>query len=94
MSKKFNLWSFILSLICLLLFYLTSFSGKIGNSILGIHPLKIVLCITLITLVIGAIGFPGAHDWKSMLRSVTTLIITFGLSAFLTFIIFFGSLLS
>jgi hypothetical protein len=97
MNKKINFWSFILSLICIYLAYLASFSRTVGpfvNSVLGIYPLKIVLCITFITLILGAIGFTGVHDWKSMLRSVATLVITFGLSAFLSFVIFFGSLLS
>lgn len=94
MNRKINFWSFILSLICIILFFLASLSSIVNNSILGIHPLKVVLFITLITLVFGGIGFTGIHDWKSMLRSIATLIITIGLAVFLSFVIFFGSLLS
>ena len=95
MNKKINFWSFILALICILLFFLSFLSSFLGEFyIFGIHPLKILLGITFINLVIGAIGFTGVHDRKSMLRSIATLIITFGLSLFLAFVIFSGSLLS
>ncbi|NYF26470.1 hypothetical protein [Sporosarcina sp. JAI121] len=94
MKKKINLWSFILSIICILLFFIFSFSGPIDYSIMGTHPLNLVLYITLITFVLGLLGFSGVQDWKGMTRSITTVIITLGLSAFLAVVIFFGSLLS
>ncbi|SFL44672.1 hypothetical protein SAMN04487943_101594 [Gracilibacillus orientalis] len=94
MKKKINIWSFILSIICILLFFIISFSGLIDYSLMDTHPLNLVLYITLITFVLGVLGFSGIQDWKGMARSVTTLILTLGLSAFLTFVIFFGDLLS
>ncbi|WML44538.1 hypothetical protein [Neobacillus sp. PS3-40] len=94
MKKKMNIWSFISSIICILLFVMVSFSGPIDYFIMGIHPLNLVLYITLITLFLGILGFSGIRDWKAMARSVTTIIITLGLSAFLAFIIFLGNLLS
>jgi hypothetical protein len=94
MKKKINIWSFISSIVCILLFFLVSFSGSIDYSIMGTHPLNLVLYITLITLVLGLLGFSGFQDWKGMARSVATIIITLGLSAFLTFVIFLGRLLS
>jgi len=92
-GRKINFWSFILSLLCIFLLYLTTFSVRIGNSIFGIHPLMIVLCITWVSLLLGAIGFTGVQDWKSLMRSIATLIITSGLAVFLTYVVFFGSLL-
>ncbi|MDQ0298440.1 cellulose synthase/poly-beta-1,6-N-acetylglucosamine synthase-like glycosyltransferase [Salibacterium salarium] len=92
--KKINIWSFILSIICILLFFIVSFSGPIDYSLMGIHPLNLVLYITLITFVLGVLSFSGIQDWKGMARSVTTIILTLGLSVFLTFVIFFGNLLS
>ena len=94
MKKKINLWSFILSIICILLFFTVSFSGPIDYAIIGVHPLNLVLYITLTTFVLGIVGFSGIQNWIGMTRSVTTVIITFGLSAFLAFVLFFGSLLS
>jgi len=90
--NKINWCSFIISLICFISFFLSSLLGKFY--IFGIHPLKILLGITFINLLIGAIGFIGVHNWKSLLRSIATLIISFGLSVFLAFVVFFGSLLS
>lgn len=93
MFEKINVWSFILSLFCILFLYLTQFSLHIANSIFGIHPLKIVLVTSILSLLLGSIGFAGVKDWKSLLRSILTIIITTGLSAFLVYVIFFGSLL-
>ncbi len=92
--KKFNIWSFVLSIICVVLFYLVSFSGFRINSIFGAHPLHILLYLTLITFVFGLIGFSGVRDWKSIVRSLSTVILTLGLSLVLIVIIFFGSLLT
>ena len=94
MEKKINLWSFILSIVCILLFFIVSLSGPIDYSIMGTHPLNLVLYITLITFVLGILGFSGIQDWKGMTRSITTVIITLGLSAFMAIVLFFGSLLS
>jgi hypothetical protein len=94
MKNKINIGSFILTIICILLFFIVSFSGSIDNSIMGTHPLNLVLYITMITLILGILGFSGIQDWKGMARSITTIVLTLGLSAFLTFVIFFGNLLS
>lgn len=61
--KKINIWSFILSIICILLFFIVSFSGPIDYSLMGTHPLNLVLYITLITFVLGVLGFSGIQDW-------------------------------
>ena len=94
MGRKYNLWSFILSIICILLFFIVSLSGPIDYSIMGTHPLKLVLYITLTVFILGILGFSGIQDWKGLMRSITTVIITLGLSVFLAIVIFFGSLLS
>ncbi|MDX5476202.1 MAG: hypothetical protein LPK00_11770 [Bacillaceae bacterium] len=92
--QKFNIWSFVLSIICVVLFFIVSFSGVFNNYVMGIHPLNLVLYITLITLMLGVLGFGGIQDWKGMARSVTTMILTLGLSLFLSFVLFFGNLIS
>ncbi len=93
MKKTINVWSFIFSFICLVLYLIIS-PGTIVTNVIGVHRLGIVLIITTITFVFGMIGFSGVHDWKSMIRSIITIVITLGLSIFLSFVIFFGSLLS
>lgn len=61
-GKKINILSFFLSLICLLLFLF--FQNIFGNALLGIHPLNIILTLTLFTFLIGVFGFSGIQDWK------------------------------
>ena len=94
MEQKINLWSFFLSIICILLFFVVSLSGPINYAIMGTHPLNLVLYITLTTFVLGILGFSGIQDWNGLTRSITTVIITLGLSIFLAIVLFFGSLLS
>ena len=94
MKQNINIWSFMLSIICLSLFFIISLTGPINYSIMGTHPLNFVLYITLITLVLGVLGFSGIRDWKGAIRSIATVIITLGLSAFLIAVVFWGSLLN
>mgnify|MGYP003464998856 CR=1 FL=1 len=86
MEQKINLWSYFLSIICI--------SCPINCSIMGTYPLNLVLYITLTTFVLRIFGLSGIQDWKGMTRSITTVIITLGLSTFLAIVLFFGSLLS
>lgn len=92
--NKINIGSFISSFVCIFLFYIVSFSDHIDFSVLNFHPLNLVLIITLITLVFGVLGFAGIRNWKGMAMSVTTVILTLGLSTFLAFFLFVGNLLS
>lgn len=92
MQEKINFWSFILSIICVVLFLTVSFSGWFTNSILVIHPLTIVLFLTLFTFLFGMFGFSGVRSWKGMARSVSTVVVTLSLSAFVGFALLFGSL--
>ncbi|MGD7054257.1 hypothetical protein [Sutcliffiella horikoshii] len=93
MQEKINLWSFIFSIICVVLFLTFSFSGRFTNSILGIHPLNIILFVSLFTFLFGVYGFSGVRDGKSMARSISTVVVTLGLSAYMGFVLMFGSLL-
>lgn len=94
MEKRINIGSFILSIACILLFFYVSFSGPIDYFVLGIHPLNLVLYLALLTFFLGLIGFSGVRNGIVMARSIITIIITLGLAALLTFIIFFGNLFS
>ncbi|MGE7090351.1 hypothetical protein ACQKII_02605 [Lysinibacillus sp. NPDC048646] len=92
-TEKINKWSFFSALICILLYFIVpSISGG-DHAILGLHPFTIVLCITSVTFFFGLLGFSGVTDRQGMLRSVTTIIITLGLSVFLMFILLVGKLL-
>jgi hypothetical protein len=91
--KIINLCSFICAIICVFLFFIVSFSNHVDYAFFGFYPLNIVLYLTLLTLILGVVGFAGVQDWKGMIRSLSTVIISGGLSALLTIIILFGSLL-
>ncbi len=82
MKIKINLWSFILSFVCIALFFTTTW--------LNMHPLTIVLGIAIINCVLGFIGLSEATNWKKLLRGFSTIIITLGLSGLIIFILFMG----
>lgn len=94
MQEKINFWSFIFSIICVVLFLTFSFSGWFTNSIWGIHPLTIILFVSLLTFLFGVYGFSGVRGGKGMARSISTVVVTLGLSAFLDFVLMFGNLLN
>ena len=94
MTRQLNYWSFILSTILVLLFFVISSTGKNDYIFFGAHPHVLLLGASLLTLCIGLIGLSGMKDWKSIARSFSTIFLTLGLSAFLAFIIFFGKLAS
>lgn len=87
--------SFIASIGCIALFLVAASSNEVGNvitAISGLHPLFIVLIFTLITFIFGVIGFAGLHDWNSMLRSLTTIILTFALASVIIYILIAANL--
>ncbi len=97
MIKKINLWSFILSMVCFLLFFVFSSVLYLKEMIIiwtGIHPLILILYITLIVFLLGVIGIFGVSNGKTAIRSLITILLSLGLSIILAFIIFFGKLLN
>lgn len=95
MKIKIGFLSFIFSLICLGFFIIVAASTKIvglTTSLLYIHPLNIVLFMSLITFIFGLISFSEATNWKLFFRSLLTVIITFCLSAVILYILIVGSL--
>jgi len=92
-----NSFSFILALICIPLFLIVTSSANFKSDfteIVGTHPLNIILGIALIAFVLGVVGLKDIREWRSMARSVFTIIFTLCFSGVLIFIIFIGSLLS
>jgi len=97
MKSNINLWSFILSLVCIPVFFIATSSANFISGFtktIGTHPLNIVLGFTLIVFVLGVIGLKDEREWKATARSIFTIIFTIGFSGVLIVIIFFGSLLS
>jgi len=96
LPNNINVWSFILSLFYILVFFLVTSSANFitgFTKIIGTHPLNIVLVFMLIAFVLGMIGLKDAREWKAMARSIFTIISTIAFSAILIVILFFGSLL-
>lgn len=82
MKLKINFWSFIFSFICIALFFISVSSKEAVDTLtnlLHIHPLNIVLTISFITFLFGLVGFSASTNWKLLLRSISTAVITLGL---------------
>jgi hypothetical protein len=92
--QKVNVWSFIFSIICILLFTEAAFSGSIDYSIIGLDPFDFLLYLALAAFVLAVLGFGGIQNWKGLARSIASLVITVGLSGVLAYIVFIGKLLS
>lgn len=102
MKHNINLWSFIISFICIGLFLLYLEIGSIASSetkmfimnSLPIHPLSFLLVLTMIIFFVGIKGFSKVDNWIAMLRSIVTVLLTLSLSVFLTLILIVGYALS
>ncbi|RDI45554.1 hypothetical protein [Falsibacillus pallidus] len=93
MKKSMNIISFILSILCVCLFILISFSGHpIEVRLFHIHPITGLLILTVLTFVCGMVGLAGIKNFASLFRSVVTLFITLGISVFLLLVLLIGSL--
>ncbi|OOZ79422.1 hypothetical protein BHL35_15730 [Bacillus cereus] len=98
MKHNINLWSFICSLICIglfrLYFEIPSEIFKFSMNSLHIHPLFILLVLTIGTFFAGIKGFSKLNNWIVMLRSIATVLLTLSLSVFLTLTLIVGYALS
>ncbi|MFC7747525.1 hypothetical protein [Lentibacillus kimchii] len=94
MQEKLNLWTFVSSIICIILFLLVSFSGWFGTSVMGVHPLAPILIITLLTFLFSVFGLSGIKDLKGLARGTSTILLTISLSVLLSYILLIGKLFS
>ena len=89
MKEKLNLWSFFLSITCLVL-YLTIGSWiefyRLIYEISDPQAVSIVYILSLITLILGIIGLTGKKNIKSVVRGIVTILITFCITGFLSFL--------
>jgi len=85
MTRAINLWSFVFSLLCVCLTFITF-----------AHPslLRLNFYIAIVIFLVGIIGFFGIHNWKSAVRSVLTIILSTVLIIMTGWIIFVGNLFS
>ncbi len=92
MKSNVNIWAFILSLS-----YISEFPIAVSSAdfyeVTGIHPLDIVLGMTVLTFFLGLIGLKDVREWKAMARSIFTIIFTAGFSLMILFAVFVGRLI-
>ncbi|WNC17374.1 hypothetical protein [Brevibacillus brevis] len=97
MARHCNRWSFILTLFCLALFASSAFSSQVKTAIFhwtGVHPLWIVLCLSLAAFFLSFLGLFSINNWLTALRIGITLMMSFSLSVILIFVLAIGQLLS
>jgi hypothetical protein len=86
--KKLNLWSFLLAVVCLLVFLYSFYSSLfLFNVWSAAPPPFIILCLTVLAFIMGLIGFKGIAGKLSVFRSLFTMIISIGLSIILALIV-------
>ncbi|PVE71034.1 hypothetical protein [Priestia megaterium] len=85
MVRVINFWSFILTLLCVVFFFIAFYHSSLLN---------INLCLAMILFFVGISGFFGINNWASALRSILTVVISAGLILVTGFIIFIGNLFS
>lgn len=89
MREKLNLWSFFLSIICLVSYLAMPYWIEIYRLIHKISvpdAFNIVYILSLTTLILGIIGLTGKKNLKSISRGTVTILITFSITGFLSFL--------
>lgn len=91
-----NICSFIGALLCIPLFLVTIFTPSIFKlfQMTGTHPLNIVFGVTLVVFFLGLVGLKDIREWKSISRSIVSLLLTALLMVVIGFIMIVGSLLN
>ncbi|WP_346935664.1 hypothetical protein [Clostridium sp.] len=90
MRLRLNFYSFILSLICIMLFFLSASSNSVINftmDLLHVHPLFIVMILSIVTLILGLLGLSAATNWMRLFRGLLTIVITIIMTGFILFIL-------
>lgn len=94
MELKVNFWSFVFSIICIVLFFISISSKEtlgVLTNLLHMHPLYVVLAISFITFIFGLIGLSASTNRKLLLRGISTIVITLGLCIVIIIIMVLGS---
>ncbi|WP_370295720.1 hypothetical protein [Rossellomorea marisflavi] len=96
MNQTLNNASFIATLICIPLFFFATSSSMIvtfTESKLHIHPLSIVLGLTLVTFLAGFAGLFGVDNGRTYAKSMATILLSVVLMLITGCILVMGSLL-
>ncbi|MEW4327121.1 hypothetical protein Q0N12_10645 [Rossellomorea marisflavi] len=96
MNRTLNNASFIATLICITLFFLATSSSMIvtfSESRLHIHPLSIVLVLTLLSFLAAFAGLFGVDNGRTYAKSMATILLSAILMLITGCILVMGSLL-
>lgn len=91
-GTSMNMFSLILAIGCPFLVFLVPQNNVLSN-LTGLHHLEVVLYLTIIILFMGMFSFKEATNWKSMTRSVFTIVITLTMIFYLCFVLFIGEIM-
>lgn len=92
--RKINVWAFWFSLLCWLLFFLTSkreFTLPIEN-VTRIDAWYILLAFSGLSITLGAFGISGINGRLSVLRGIVTMVLSILLFFITVFIVWIGGL--
>lgn len=94
MGINLNFWSFILSLGCILLFFLSGTIKDFFVTQLHFHPLTLTLLLSIACFYLSFVGMKDVKNLTTLLRGILTMLITLILIISISFILFFGNFLS
>lgn len=94
MGINLNFWSFVLSLGCILLFFLSGTMRDFFVTQLHFHPLTLTLLLSIACFYLSFVGMKDVKNLATLLRGIITMLITLILIISISFILFFGNFLS
>ena len=97
MRKNIHPWAFLLSTFCVGLFFIATTSEtllNISQKYFHIHPLTIVLILTISCFFLNLIGMKEIKNLYSLVKSFIGIILTLVLSFVIFVILFVGNLFS
>ncbi|MFI2130601.1 hypothetical protein ACH434_11095 [Lysinibacillus fusiformis] len=92
MGINLNFWSFILSLGCILLFFLSGSLKDFFVTYVHLHPLTLTLLLSIVCFYLCVVGMKDVRNVATLLRGIVTMALTLILIMSISFILFFGNL--
>ncbi|WP_155592308.1 hypothetical protein [Lysinibacillus cavernae] len=94
MGINLNFWSFILSVGCTLLFFLSGSLKDFFVTHLHFHPLILTLLLSIVCFYLSLVEMKDVKNLTTLLRGILTMVVTLILIVSISFILFFGNLLN
>jgi len=92
MGININFWSFILSLCCTLLFFLSGSLKDFFVTYLHLHPLTLTLLLSIVCFYLSLVGMKDVRNLATLLRGIATMVLSLILIVSICFILLFGNL--